>query len=182
MTMEELIDELQVSTVLDLKNFKEYILNCGIEFEVRYLKMDVAGLTTPDKIYLNEGHMGVLPVTMSIFIIFHEIAHYKSIHKMGIEEYHKRVTNKDFDGYADHVLHEEVLADKWATRAMFDVVGFIWPVEQTQQLDKRMRIGGKLRPNHFRIDQYKMRLKPYYEMIKKYGVEALEMIKEEVLC
>lgn len=82
-----------------------------------------------DKILSYEG-----PDTV-YFTILHETAHYKHMQRVGKDTIVKLLAEPDFDKFADDVIREEIIADRYASRLYLRMNGEPISAYRTQRLE-----------------------------------------------
>ncbi len=98
---------------LNFEGLLNLMENSGIDFKGRSLK-GPQGISTFYGIYLNLGMFTHDDDEMIFYIISHEIGHYKRYEKVGKENIIKMLSLKDFDDFCNHVIEEEIIADRYA--------------------------------------------------------------------
>jgi hypothetical protein len=138
----------------------------------------IMGIATHKCIYLDIDkiidtiQVGGFDWDKGLFILYHEIAHYKRIKKIGDNEYLKRLTCDSVDDYCDYVINEEIFADRWATRMFYKFNNMIIPKNQTQGLwDKYIR---KKYEKHIKWDHQLIRnnVEAYDKVISNYVIDV----------
>ncbi len=84
----------------------------GITVEFNSFPLNVIGITTYDKIYMNSRYLSRMDIFYYAFI--HEIAHWLRIKKMGFETYVQKYLNSEIEEFCDFVIEEEIIADRYA--------------------------------------------------------------------
>lgn len=134
MTFNDFIEKMDNETSL---NFKGVLPILG-DLEVHNNSLRGAlGLATLYGLYIDIEKMlsNPYPKQMFLFIILHEIAHYKRMVKFGKEHYLTKLSRPDFEHFFDGVIEEEVFADRWASIMYYHLTGDLYPRDLTQQLD-----------------------------------------------
>ena len=70
------------------------------------------------------------------FTILHEAAHYKTIQRIGKSQVVKMLAEEDFEVFANQIIDEEIIADRYASRLFLRMNGVPFPAYYTQQLDQ----------------------------------------------
>lgn len=106
---------------------------------------------------------------MALFIIYHEIAHYKRIIKYGIDNHISMVTSEDENVFVKYVLSEELFADRWASYVFYCCNRKLFPTNKTQKLNQEFYkdLFTKKTINNHKLFSGKTR-DDYEEMIKKF--------------
>ena len=106
------------------------------DLDVNFYKADLIGplaMATFDCVYLDLTK--VVNPKLMFFIILHEIAHVKRMKKLGREEILRNLSLENFDKFFEHVLQEEIIADRYACYVYQKLNKDIYPRVMTQQLD-----------------------------------------------
>lgn len=111
----------------------EFMEQSGIPFKSRKLKGPL-GLASFDGIYLDLNQIGCYPSSLLFFIILHEMAHYKRITKFGKSKIVSLLSETDFELFVDHVVGEEIIADRYGCLMYRYFNGKTFPREATQNL------------------------------------------------
>jgi len=69
------------------------------------------------------------------YVILHETAHAKRIERMGLNNVIKMLSNDDFTLFSDHIINEEIVADRYVCHIFKRLTGYYFPREATQQLN-----------------------------------------------
>lgn len=106
----------------------------GIDFKDRELRGPYA-MTTYYCIYLDIDKMLRFKRDMITYIILHEIGHYKRIAKIGKEQMIKSLSIKKLHEFSNHVIFEEIFADRYARLQYKWLYKELLPINLTQQLE-----------------------------------------------
>jgi hypothetical protein len=142
----------------------------GVPYKSRRLKGPV-GMATFDGIYINLEMALCYPPNLLFFVILHETAHYKRIKKMGKSNVIKFLSDKEFDVFFDHVVTEEIIADRYGRLVYRIMNGVNFPIQVTQQLElpyKREKYKGTARHLFDKIDNSEEK---YNELVKSFIYE-----------
>ena len=119
----------------DFNQLIEFMEASNIVFKDRKLK-SAAGIATYDCIYVDSSNFNFrIPDFMVYFIILHEMAHHKRLHKYGKHHFIKELSNENYDDLFEHVVGEEILADRYASRVFYKLNNEVFPKYYTQCLD-----------------------------------------------
>ena len=120
---------------MDLEPILSFMEKTGIEFRDRKLVGPI-GIATFYCVYLDIDKMisGFDSMTIG-YIILHEIGHYKRIVKVGKEHVLSMLSNDDFDIFSEHIIHEEIIADRYSSFVYKKLMNTTLPTERTQQLN-----------------------------------------------
>ncbi len=120
------------------KNIDELI--CFMENSgVRYYMADLTGplaLATFYGVYIDINKIKTKAVggMLIYFVILHETAHMKRIKKLGKKEILRNLSLKDFDEFFNHILGEELIADRYGCFMYYNLTKQIYPKSMTQNL------------------------------------------------
>ncbi len=139
-----MIDSKIIKNLTDIEsnlNFKlliEFMKSTNIVFIENRIKNSY-GMATNDSIYLNTNLILTrLNHKTLFFIILHEIAHYKRIRLMGKKQVIENFSSKNFEMFSEHIIFEEMLADRYARLVYYKLNNEIYPKYSTQCLDDPM--------------------------------------------
>ena len=119
---------------MDLEPILSYMESTGIEFRDRNLAGPM-GIATFYCLYLDLDKMvRQFDTRMIAYVMLHELGHYKRISKMGKEHVLKMLSNHDFDSFSDHIIGEEIAADRYSTYVYLKLTGKVLNPQITQQL------------------------------------------------
>jgi len=120
---------------VDFSLLLKFMKESGIRFENRRLR-DVYGIATYHTIYLDvEKLVNDFNTNMIWHIILHEIAHFKRIKKIGKDNVIKMLSSEDFDEFCNHIIGEEIIADRYSCFVYYIFNKETFPKEATQQLE-----------------------------------------------
>ena len=124
---------------LDFKSLLKFMKESGIKFKNRKL-VKVYGIATYYAVYLDMDKLtSHFNNRMIWYIILHEIAHFKRIKKIGKDNVIKFLSSEDFDEFCNHIIGEEIIADRYACFVFYLFHKETFPREATQQLEKLSR-------------------------------------------
>ena len=124
---------------LDFSLLLKFMKESGIKFKNRKLHK-VYGIATYYGVYLDVDKLtDHFNERMIWYIILHEIAHFKRIEKIGKDKIIEFLSNEDFDEFCDHIIGEEIIADRYACFVYYLFNKEKFPREATQQLEKPLR-------------------------------------------
>jgi hypothetical protein len=128
-------DKIMEFNVYDLISYME-------KSDINYYMADLKGplgLTSLDAIYIDLNEIIVRYTSecskFLYFIILHETAHMKRIIKMGREEVLRNLSTNNFDDLFEHIIGEELIADKYGSLLYYFLNKKFYPKHYTQQLD-----------------------------------------------
>jgi len=93
------------------------------------------GLATIYGVYFDLDNLSENDEQLQCFIILHELAHYKSMSKDGKDKCISKLSEPDFDKFFNHVIDEEIKADRYASLCYKKLTGKTFPIWKTQQLN-----------------------------------------------
>jgi len=94
-----------------------------------------SGMATHGKSYYDIDKLSNQPPQYRFFVILHEFGHMLRINKMGKEEMIRKLSNDSFDEFFEHIISEELFADRFASIMYYRLNGVGFPKYMTQQLD-----------------------------------------------
>jgi hypothetical protein len=142
----------------------------GIEFKSKGLRGPV-GMASLDCIYLDLSKLDRLADNFVFYIVLHEMAHLKRIQKMGKLAMLAKLSADNFNVYFNHIITEEIIADRYASLMFYGLNKELFPVEMTQQLhlpEIQAKYQFVVRSN---FGVYKNDMAIYEEAIKKYIID-----------
>lgn len=86
-----------------------------IDAQVLYMVDGTGGFASPNKILLNRDLLFRCGVRHFCFVALHELAHYRRFEKCGFEYHIEKLSSDDFDEFFNHIIKEELFADRYAT-------------------------------------------------------------------
>lgn len=92
------------------------------------------GLATLYGIYYDLKNLDEQPNKLKCFIMLHELAHAKRMKKLGKKKIINDLSDKDFDSFCNHIINEEIIADRYASFLYFILTKEKYPVSMTQEL------------------------------------------------
>ncbi len=155
----------------DFNQLIEFMEASNIVFKDRTLK-NAAGIATYECIYLDSSNFDFkIPDFMIYFIILHEMAHYKRLHKYGEAYFINELSNENYDNLFEHVIYEEILADRYASRVFYILNNKVFPKYYTQCLDDpRKKAAYRYRIDFF-FGKIKNNKKNYDDLFKEFIIE-----------
>jgi hypothetical protein len=119
----------------NLEPIIQYMENIGFEYVDKYLN-GYLGIATIYCVYIDIDELKKRFNNRFIaYVILHETAHAKRIERMGLNNVIKMLSNDDFKVYSDHIIEEEVVADRYVCHVFKRLTGYYFPREATQQLN-----------------------------------------------
>jgi hypothetical protein len=124
---------------LDFTSLLKFMEESGIKFKNRKLRK-VYGIATYQGVYLDMDKLvDHFNDRMIWYIILHEIGHFKRIEKIGKNKVIELLSHEDFDEFCNHIIGEEIIADRYACFVYFIFNKENFPREATQQLETPLR-------------------------------------------
>ena len=118
-------------------NFKalvSFIETSGFDYTSKELRGPLA-IATLNGVLINISLLDRLDDKFIFFVLLHETAHMKRINKMGKAEIIRNLSLDNFNEFMGHIIHEEVLADRYACKLFYSLKKEIYPLGETQQLN-----------------------------------------------
>ena len=161
-----LIDNLPSKNVEALICFME---NAGVKYYMADLRGPLA-LATFYGVYIDINNIKTKGVSgmLMCFVILHETAHMKRIKKLGKKEILRNLSHKNFDDFFNHVLTEELIADRYGCYMYYNLTKEVYPKSMTQNLhikDVADRYKSTARALYGEIDNDE---KKYKELVNKF--------------
>ena len=98
--------------------------------------INALGMATYYTIYLDIDYIEFQPYRLRYFIILHEIAHYKRLHKKGLDYHLSKLSSKNVQDVYEHIILEELIADKYAMATYYALTNSYYPYEETQRINE----------------------------------------------
>lgn len=127
----ELIDGINVDT-LDKESFKKLFENRKVVDGA--IVADIKGFAMFDKIVVDGDKFYDLPDMVQVFFLLHELCHSLRFDKLGTDHYLTLLANENFDEFADSVINEELIADRYASFIFYKLTGLTYNPYSTQRL------------------------------------------------
>lgn len=119
----------------NLEPIIQYMENSGFEYVDKYLN-GYLGIATIYCVYIDIDELKKRFNNRFIaYVILHETAHAKRIKRMGVDNMLKMLSNDDFKSYSDHIIDEEIVADRYVCHIFKRLTGHHFNREATQQLN-----------------------------------------------
>jgi len=134
------------------KNLKEHLLNRtklnGLDFislvqflensEFEFIGTKLAGalgMATYRKAFFNLERLEVEDDQLVYFVMLHEYCHVLKVNKLGKEEMIKQLSTDNFNEFMNHMIGEEILADRFGSLMYFKMNKKQYPKYRTQMLE-----------------------------------------------
>lgn len=102
----------------------------GVNVFVTRLIYQVKGVANHKVIYLNIDNKDP---KFFYYVALHELAHHRRMQKNGLEYHLNKLSSTDFIEFSEHVIYEEIIADRYALRLFKQANGY--KPSYSQQLD-----------------------------------------------
>lgn len=129
---------LNIDSDLNFEGLLSWMETNGVPYKNRKLRGPI-GLAAFDGVYVNLDFALNYNPNLLFFVILHETAHYKRITKMGKANVIKFLSDENFDNFFDHVVNEEIIADRYGCFVFRLLNGVEFPKQATQRLEDRYR-------------------------------------------
>ncbi len=133
-------------------NLKEFLLERNEDSDLRFDKLvemlenskydffgvtlrGPMGLATYQKAYFDMDRLDYEDNQLIFFVMLHEYCHVMKIDKIGKEEMISQLSEEDFNIFFNHVVEEEILADRFGSFYYFLLNKELYPKYRTQQLE-----------------------------------------------
>jgi len=126
------------TTTLNFNALVKFMEESEIEFIGCGLR-NALGMATGDKVRINIGGIGGTYDDALFFVILHEYCHSIRINRMGKKVLIEALSTEDFDEFVDHVVGEEILADRYGSRMFFKFNNRTLNQSHTQELHLKYR-------------------------------------------
>lgn len=160
----------QIQPSVDLQDVLNLLISENIPVKT-HNKGDFTGLATLWGLYFNLNKLWRYPNVIKYYIILHEIGHVKRMRKHGEDKVLSDFSQNDFDKFAESVINEEIIADRYASFVYYRLTGNVLPKNYTQKLDLpeyQERYKGLLKSCHTNVDNdiesYKKELKNRFDI------------------
>jgi hypothetical protein len=127
----ELIDGINLGT-LDKEKFKKLFENKKVVDGA--IVADIKGFAMFDKIVVDADKFYDLPDVVQVFFLLHELCHSLRFDKLGFDHYLTLLANENFDEFANTVINEELIADRYASIMFYRLTGLTYSPYLTQRL------------------------------------------------
>lgn len=121
--------ELNFTDLIEMLEVSEYeFIGCSLRGPM--------GLATHNKAYYNMLILPRMDDEFIFFVILHEYCHVKSIDRMGKDKMVTNLSEEDFDVFVDHIVGEEILADRFSSLCFYNFNKREYPRYRTQRLEE----------------------------------------------
>lgn len=172
MTFENFLNEKTKSTGLNFNSILDITNELNVNFKDKNL-YKCLGLATFYGLYYDRAKFSEHNIDdkLIMFILLHEIAHYKRYTKLGKEFYIEELSIKDYDEFCESILYEEVFADRWARLMFYKLNNELYPIEMTQQLELNYNRIIYKKSCTFIFDEVKNDEQNYKKLVRKFIID-----------
>jgi hypothetical protein len=160
---------LNIESKLNFEGLLSWMESNGVPYKSRGLRGPM-GFAAFDGVYLDLDTILNYNPSLLFFVILHETAHYKRIIRMGKDNVIKFLSYEDFDMFFDHVVTEEVIADRYGRLVYRLMNGVDFPIHATQQLE-----------NEYRRERYKSTARVLFGKINNSEENYNELVKSFII-
>ena len=118
----------------NFKDLVQFIETIGYNYTSKELRGPLA-ITTLNGVLINISLLDRFDDKFIFFVLLHETAHMKRINKMGKVEIIRNLSLDDFNEFMNHIVYEEILADRYACKLFYLFNKENYPWGETQQLN-----------------------------------------------
>lgn len=118
----------------NFKGLVDFLDNNKFNYQVKNLRGPLA-IATIDSVLINVSILDRYDDKFVFFVLLHETAHMKRIAKLGKDKIIRNLSLSDFNEFMEHILYEEVLADRYACQLFYLLNKETYPWNETQQLN-----------------------------------------------
>jgi hypothetical protein len=168
--LKELLLERDENSELNFKSLVDLLEGSQYEFIGGKLR-GVLGFATFGKTVFDIEWLKLEDNQLIYFVILHEYAHLLRITKMGKKKLVSFFAEKDFDKFLDHVVGEEIIADRFGALMYHHLNKEVYPKYRTQRLheeERKLEYGEQISNIHGMVTDEKS----YDEMINHIIMEG----------
>lgn len=112
--MKELFSNLH-SDRYNFNGLYQFIVDNNIPIEFVRFNVSALGMASFNKVYIKKDLLYCdVDLNLYFMVIAHEIGHYLSYKKYGLEYHLDRLSSTDWNYFYEHIIHEEIFAEKFA--------------------------------------------------------------------
>ena len=145
-----------------------FMIENKIPYKNRTIKGFGMGLSTADGVILDLEKISKYHPKLLFYVILHETGHYKRIAKMGRNKLIQFLSEEDFEVFFEHVVNEEIIADRYSCLFYRIFNGENFPRVATQQLEDPTRREKYRGPARTLYGTVKNTEESYNELIKSF--------------
>lgn len=136
--LKQLLLQRDENSELDFKGLVEFLENSEYEFIGGKLR-GVLGVATVGKAVFDIDWLSIEDNQLIFFVVLHEYAHLLRITKMGKDKIVSFFAEEDFDKFLDHIVGEEIIADRFGALMFHHFNKEVFPRYRTQRLHEETR-------------------------------------------
>jgi hypothetical protein len=99
--------------------------------------MGPMGMATYRKAYFDLGRLVQADDQMVFFVILHEYCHVLKIERIGKDGMINQLATENFDEFLNHIINEEIIADRFASIMYYSYNKKPYPKYRTQRLEEQ---------------------------------------------
>lgn len=99
--------------------------------------MGPMGMATYQKAFFDLYRLDKTDDQMVFFVILHEYCHVLKIERIGKEGMISQLSNENFDEFLNHIINEEIIADRFASIMYYSYNRKLYPKYRTQMLEQQ---------------------------------------------
>ena len=165
-----LTETIKKENVEGLISFME---KSGIEYHMADLRGPLAmatfyGIFIDLKRIMEQAWLG--DTKLIYFIILHEIAHIKRMKKLGKDKVLSKLSLENFDEFFNHILEEELIADRYGCYVFNKLNNEEYPYWMTQQLNLE-----------FKQEQYKQTTRGFFGRIQNSEEKYKQFVEQFII-
>jgi len=95
------------------------------------------GIATYRKAYFDLNRLDLTDDQLTFFVILHEYCHVLKIERVGKQGMVNQLSNENFDEFLNHIITEEIIADRFASMMYYCYNKRKYPKYRTQRLEEQ---------------------------------------------
>lgn len=95
------------------------------------------GMATYRKAYFDLGRLDETDDQLVFFVILHEYCHVLKIERLGKDGMINQLSTDNFDDFLNHIINEEIVADRFASIMYYSYNKKLYPRYRTQMLEQQ---------------------------------------------
>ena len=99
--------------------------------------MGPMGMATYRKAYFDLGRLDETDDQLLFFVILHEYCHVLKIERLGKDNMINQLSTNNFDEFLNHIINEEIVADRFASMMYYCYNKRQYPRYRTQRLEEK---------------------------------------------
>ena len=162
--------KIKLKKEVDLSPLIALMEASGVDFKNRKLNGPF-GMATYLSVYLDvDKLLDCFNTRMIWFIILHEMGHFRRIQKMGKDKPISMFSLEDYDAFCNHIISEEIFADRYAC--------FIYYLNNKQEFPRLATQQLYLVENQQR---YKMAIQPLFGVVKNKEENYIQLFESYII-